>query len=255
MYRLVLSSLIISFLFLLSSCGKGEPEITRITSRPFEPTIKIDAGEIKLGLGGPRWVNRSIWWRDGLLYIPQKALSGEKLPLLIWLHGGGGNAESFTYMYPIADEYGVVLLALDARHNTWDGIDSPFGPDVLFIDQALRFTFERVKIDENKIALGGISDGASYALALGRSNGDFFTHLIAVAPGRLSPPSPPIGLPRILVAHGTRDNVYSVYGSRYYVVPDLKSDGYDVEYHEFEGPHWVPKPVARYIFNWLSNKT
>jgi len=81
----------------------------------------------------------------------------------------------------------------------------------------------------------------------------FFTHLIAVAPGRLSPPSPPTGSPRILIAHGTRDNVYSVYGSKYYIVPYLKSDGYDVAYHEFDGPHWVPEPVARYIFNWIAH--
>jgi phospholipase/carboxylesterase len=235
----------------LSSCDKDPSEVTRISSRPFDPTIIINPGELKLGLGGPRLVNRSIWWRDGLLYIPKKALSGERLPLLVWLHGGGGKAKSFTYMYPIAEEYGVVFLALDARHNTWDGIDSPFGPDVLFIDQALNFTFNRVKIDDNKIALGGISDGASYALALGRSNGDFFTHLIAVAPWRLSPPSPPIGSPRILVAHGTRDNVYSVYGSRYYIVPALKSDGYEVDYYEFDGPHRVPEAVARHIFSWL----
>lgn len=251
MSRLVLSILLVSIIFLFTSCDKRKPEITRITTRPFEPTIKIDPGESKLGLGGPRWVNRSIWWRDGLLYIPEKTLSGEKLPLLIWLHGGGGKAESFTYMYPIAEEYGVVLLVLDARHNTWDGIDSPFGPDVLFINQALTYTFARVSIDENKIALGGISDGASYALAVGRSNGDFFTHLVAVAPGRLSPPSPPMGSPRILVAHGTRDDVYSVYGSRYYIVPDLKTEGYEVDYYEFDGPHWAPEPVVRYIFKWL----
>jgi len=174
------------------------------------------------------------------------------MPLLVWLHGGGGNAESFQYMFPLAEELGVVILALDARHNTWDGIDSPFGPDVLFIDAALQHTFERVAIDPQRIGLGGISDGASYALALGRTNGDLFTHLVAVAPGLLKPPAPSIGNPRIFVAHGTRDNVYNVLGSRRFIVPRLKSDGYNVTYLEFDGPHWVPESVAYQILKWIN---
>lgn len=173
------------------------------------------------------------------------------MPLLVWLHGGGGRSDSYRYMFPLAEELGIVILALDARHNTWDGIDSPFGPDVQFIDAALRHTFERVPIDPRRIGLGGLSDGAAYALALGRSNGDIFTHLVAVAPGHLDPPSPPTGQPQILVAHGTRDNVYSFMWSRRYIVPDLKSAGYEVTYFEFDGPHWVPAPVASKALEWL----
>ena len=86
----------------------------------------------------------------------------------------------------MAEEFGVVMLALDSRHNTWDGIDSPFGPDVQFIDAALRYTFERVAIDPGRIAIGGLSDGGSYSLSLGLVNGDLFTHLVAVAPGFLA---------------------------------------------------------------------
>ena len=166
-------------------------------------------------------------------------------------NGGGGRSASFKYFFPLAEAYGVVILALDARDNTWDGIDSPFGPDVLFIDAALQHTFDCVTIAPKRIALGGISDGASYALALGRANGDLFSHLIAVAPWRLDPPGPPVGKPKILVAHGTRDNVYSVTGSRLYIVPELKHEGYEVTYLEFDGPHWLPRPVARHVLAWL----
>jgi phospholipase/carboxylesterase len=88
-----------------------------------------------------------VIWRDGMLYIPRVSKSHTSMPLLVWLHGGGGRADSFRYLFPLAEEFGVVILALDARHNTWDGIDSPFGPDVQFIDTALQHTFERVAID------------------------------------------------------------------------------------------------------------
>jgi len=188
-----------------------------------------------------------------MLYIPELAKQHKPMPLLVWLHGGGGSADDIRHIFPLAEELGVVVLAIDSRHNTWDGIDSPFGPDVLFIDAALQYTFERVAIDPQRIALGGLSDGAAYALALGRANGDLFSHLIAVAPGHLNPPSPPVGQPHIYVAHGTRDNVYSVLGTRHFIVPRLKSRGYNVSYHEFDGPHWVPAQVAEKILTWLTH--
>jgi phospholipase/carboxylesterase len=243
--------LVIVLSVIVNGCEPAGPEVTRLQSRVVEPTDVADPGEYPLGLGGPLLINGAVSWRDGTLYIPRSSRSRASMPLLVWLHGGGGRASDIEYLFPLAEELGVVILAIDARHNTWDGIDSPFGPDVLFIDAALRHTFERIAIDPQRVGLGGLSDGAAYALALGRANGDFFSHLIAVAPGYLDPPAPPTGQPRIFVAHGTRDNVYSVFRSRLFVVPQLKSAGYDVTYLEFDGPHWVPVPVARQALEWL----
>lgn len=243
--------LVIIFGVIVCGCKSAEPEITRIQTRVVAPAVTTEPGEYPLGLGGLLPINRTVSWRDGILYIPRISRYRSSMPLLVWLHGGGGSANDIQHIFPLAEELGVVILTIDARHNTWDGIDSPFGPDVLFIDAALQHTFESIAIDPRRVGLGGLSDGASYALALGRANGDFFTHLIAVAPGRLDPPAPPTGQPRIFVAHGTRDNVYNVVGSRRFIVPRLKSAGYDVTYFEFDGPHWVPTPVARQVLEWL----
>lgn len=248
--RLVILLLFAVLLLLLIRHEWG-PEVTRLSSRVSAPTGAIAPGEHPLGLGSLLHINGKIAWRDGVIYIPRRVRSGEPMPLLLWLHGGGGSSDDFLHAFPLAEEEGVVVVSLDARHNTWDGIDSPFGPDVLFIDKTLRYIFDRVAIDANRIALGGLSDGGAYALALGRSNGDVFTHLVAVAPGGLNPPAPLAGRPKILVAHGIRDNVYSVYGSRKIIVPRLKAAGYDVTYFEFDGPHWVPEPVAQRILQWL----
>jgi len=237
----------------ISGCGSDNPEVTRFEARAVMPMATIEPGEHALSLGGPLLINGTISWRDGILYIPRVSQSKESLPLLVWLHGGGGRASDIRYMFPLAEEHGVVILTLDARHNTWDGIDSPFGPDVQFIDAALRHTFKRVAIDPARIGLGGLSDGASYALAIGRSNGDLFSHLIAVAPWFLTPPSPPIGQPAIYVAHGIRDNVYNFRVSRHLTVPRLRDAGYDVTYLEFDGPHWVPEPVANELLKWLKH--
>jgi phospholipase/carboxylesterase len=230
-------------------CGPAGPQVTRVQARPVAPTLTIGPGEHPLGMAAIRL--RDAAKRDGLLYVPRQAAPQRPLPLIVLLHGGGGNAEDFRSKFPLAEEFGVVMLVIDSRHNTWDGIDSVFGPDVQFIDAALRYTFERVAIDPGRIALGGLSDGGAYSLSLGMVNGDLFTHLVAVAPGFFAPPAPPAGRPRIFVAHGTRDNVYRVAGSRQGIVPQLKNAGYDVTYYEFDGPHWVTDDAARRALEWL----
>jgi phospholipase/carboxylesterase len=229
-------------------CGDAGPQVTRVSARPAAPTLTIAPGEHPLGMSALRL--RDAAKRDGRLYIPKTPQ--RPLPLIVLLHGGGGRAEDFRSTLNLADEFGIVMLALDSRHNTWDGVDSPFGPDVRFIDAALRYTFERVAIDPARVALGGLSDGGYYALSLGMVNGDLFTHLAAVAPGYYSPPAPIVGKPRVFVAHGTRDNVYNVAGSRQRIVPQLRRAGYDVTYFEFDGPHWVTEPAARQMLQWLA---
>jgi phospholipase/carboxylesterase len=232
-------------------CGPAGPIVTRVNARPAAPTIPIAAGAHPLGLGGP---TRRWGVRDGILYIPASAAS-HPVPLLVLLHGGGSRANYFRFTFPLAEEFGVVILALDSRDNTWDAIDSPYGPDVVFLDQALQYTFARVAVDPRRVALGGISDGASYALSLGIANGDLFTHLVAVSPGFVAPPSPPVGRPLIFVAHGTRDNVYSVEGTRRHIVPRLKDSGYDVTYSEFDGPHSMLPPTTREVLEWLTRSS
>jgi phospholipase/carboxylesterase len=190
--------------------------------------------------------------RDGTLYVPTGVDSNTPVPLLVWLHGGGGQARDFDFLFPLGEEFGVAILTLDARDNTWDAVDGPFGPDVQFIDTALQYAFDRVAVDVRRVALGGISDGGMYALSVGKVNGDPFTHLVAIAPGDMRAPAPPVGKPRIFLGHGTRDNVYSVGSSRGWLLPQLRRAGYDVTYYEFDGPHFVTPAAARAILRWLA---
>lgn len=209
--------------------------------------MRVEPGARPLDLG-------TSWYRgqrrDGTLFIPTAA-TGRQVPLLVLLHGGAGQADDFRFAMPIAEEFGVALLLVDARHNTWDAVDTPFGPDVVFLDQALRHTFARVAIDPARIALGGLSDGGMYALSVGLVNGDLFSHIVAVAPGYMKPPGPPVGRPRIFLAHGRRDTVYPSFTSRHRLLPELRTTGYDVTYVEFDGPHFITPAAAREALGWL----
>lgn len=215
------------------------------------PENLIRPGVHPLGLGGWRWVNRGPLWRDGVLVIPHSVAINKPKPLLIWLHHGGGNARQFEHLHPLAERFGLIILLLDARHNTWDGIDSPFGPDVEFINHSLDHLFTRTVIDQSKIALAGLSDGGSYALALGRANGIFFTHIMAVAPWLLSPPGPRVGKPNLYIAHGRQDNIYPVGFSKSVIVPLLQKQGYQVKFRPFDGPHWIPVDIAEEMLRWF----
>lgn len=218
-------------------------------ARPATPPASIAPGLYPLG-AAPGWVHGVGLKHGGQLHVPARAKAGTQVPLLLLLHGGGGRAEDFRQIFPLADEFGVAIAALDSRDNTWDAIDSPWGPDVVAIDRTLQFIFERVAIDPARVAIGGISDGGFYALSLGLANGDLFTHVIAVAPGYHRVPGTPSGRPKILLAHGTRDNVYSV-STSLRLVPALKRDGYDVTFREFDGPHSFQVPLARDVLAWL----
>jgi len=83
-------------------------------------------------------------------------------------------------------------------------------------------------VDPKHLALGGFSDGASYALSLGMTNGDLFTALMAFSPG-FSRPAANRGKPRIFVAHGRQDQILAIDATSRPIVRSLKKDGYDVE--------------------------
>jgi phospholipase/carboxylesterase len=173
------------------------------------------------------------------------------MPLFIGLHGAGGSADNWESYHARAEARGMIFLAPHSRGSTWDVVWSRFGPDVEFLDRAPRHTFERCRIDPERIALGGLSDGASYALSIGVSNGHLLTHLVAYSPGFLRAADPIVGKPRVYVSHGLQDHVLPVTISRDAIIPALRNAGYDVTYQEFEGGHEVPAAVSESALDWL----
>ncbi len=45
----------------------------------------------------------------------------------------------------------------------------------------------RCPVDTTRLAVGGFSAGASYALSIGLANGDLFGHVLAFPPGFMAP--------------------------------------------------------------------
>ena len=106
-----------------------------------------------------------------------------------------------------------------------------------------------------RIALGGFSDGASYALSLGIGNGDLFSHLVAYSPGFYVVPDPVVGTPPVFISHGTFDAVLSFANTRDRIVPTLRDSGHDVTFYEFEGGPEVIAPASTAALDWFFDVT
>ncbi len=188
---------------------------------------------------------------DHLLYVPAGYRPGRLAPLLVLLHGAGSNSHAIMpYLRESADAAGLILLAPTSREYTWDVIVGGYGPDVEAIDLALEGVFSRYMLDPRRIAVGGFSDGASYALSLGITNGDLFGHILAFSPGFMVPAAT-VGSPRVFVSHGTHDPVLLIDRCSRRLVPKLERAGYDVRYREFEGGHVVPPGIGREAVDWV----
>ena len=125
-----------------------------------------------------------------------------------------------------------------------------YGPDVEFIDRALDWVSNRLTLDTRRLAITGFSDGASYALSLGITNGDLFTRVIAFSPGFMAPATRR-GKPQVFVSHGTRDRVLPIERCSRRIVPQLDHAGYRVWYREFEGGHVVPPEIGHRTVRWF----
>ncbi len=245
----------------LLACGRGEP-----ASRGGTPAREVPVaerhGDGRLGArpdpaemapGGPEGVQRLELAQGGtaLVYVPAGSGSGRLSPLAVMLHGAGGSAEDgLALLRPLADEAGLILLAPASRGRTWDLLLDGFGPDVALIDEALGRVFDRYPIDPARLAVGGFSDGASYALSLGTRNGELFSHVVAFSPGFWSRGDGQ-GSPSFFVTHGTDDRVLPIASTSRRLVPMLERAGYEVIYREFDGPHVVPGDLAAEAVVWF----
>ena len=214
----------------------------RLAARPRRDTRTSASGSHRLGLAPSR---------DAILQVPANAAGA--LPLCVLLHGAGGSGSGILRrLGAAATEAGVAVLAPDSRdESSWDAIQGDLGPDIAFLDRALRKVFDTVAVDPARVSVGGFSDGATYALTLGLINGDLFQRVVAFSPGFIVQRTRQ-GHPRFFISHGTSDEILPIDRCSRRIVPALERAGYDVTFREFRGGHTVPPEVAAEGMKWAS---
>lgn len=214
----------------------------RIVSRPGTPTESPPLGlttlPFTLGLAG-------------YCYVPPTYSAAKPPALALLFHGAGqGGEELVQPLSTPAATRNLVLVAVTSKGPTWDLINGPFGTDILAVDCALTWLFARVTVDAARAGVIGFSDGATYALAVGRVNGDFFRRVVAYSPGSLRNVAV-AGKPEFFVTHGTQDGVLPIETTRNIIVPGLLTAGYAVQYKEFNGGHGAPPALVTETVDWF----
>jgi predicted esterase len=219
------------------------PDLAHLTSRPRTPSINPTRGKSPLGLAIDR---------DGFIYVPPNYSAAHPASLLVLCHGAGRSSADWTTA-PLDSLFGdrnIVVVAPDSRDASWDIRYGSYGRDVEFIDLALSYAFARCAINPSRIALGGFSDGASYAVSLGLTNGDLFTHVLGFSPGFYRPDTIR-EKPKVFLSHGTSDPILPFSWTSTQLAPSLVSKGYDVKFVEFDGGHQLPLSVATEAMDWF----
>lgn len=154
--------------------------------------------------------NKDLRTRGGYsIYIPSSPSSTSDWPLVIALHGGYSHGRDFIWSWiREARSRDFVLLAPTSQAMTWSigRVDA----DGELLMRHLEEVCSRVPIDRNRILLTGMSDGGTFALALGLSRENTFSNIAPV-----SCALPPVDLrnasgKRVLWIHGAQDWIFPV---------------------------------------------
>src|ERR1700682_4548618 len=180
--------------------------------------------------------------RDSVLFVPTGLDEHAPVPLFVMVHGAGGFPEKvLPFIEEHAERDKFLVLAPHSMYPTWDIVIGGSGPDLERLHQALTEVTSRYRIDRGHLAFAGFSDGASYALSIGITNGDIASHVIAFSGGFMSIFTQE-GTPKLFIAHGLVDEQLPIETSGRANATKLKAAGYDVQYVEFNGLHAI-QPV------------
>ena len=206
----------------------------RLSFAHAEPTKgPLPPGRNRLGIAGER---------DAVLFVPTRLDEHAPVPLFVMFHGAGGFPEKvLPFIEEHAERDKFLILTPHSMYPTWDIVIGGSGPDLERLHQALMAVTSRYRIDRDHLAFAGFSDGASYALSIGITNGDIASHVIAFSGGFMSIFTQE-GAPKVFIAHGLADEQLPIETSGRANAAKLKAAGYNVQYVEFNGLHAI-QPV------------
>ena len=185
------------------------------------------------------------------LYVPETYSTEHAWPLIVALHGAGGNGRDFLWSWVReAKTLGYVVVAPTSHGDTW-GPDDDVG-----LLEVLSWVNAHYRIASHRVLLTGMSDGATYTLLHGLAHPDEYRALAPLC-GVLHPANEQLGnLQRargmpIYQVHGEQDFLFPVQGAR--MARDaLSAAGALVEYRELpELSHTYPRSENVRILRWF----
>ena len=111
-------------------------------------------------------------------YIPMTRPPGDKLPVILFLHGSLGNFKGYLWVWKkFADEHGYAIVAPSFGQGNWY---LPGGLDT--IEQARRHCLAHPRLDGKRIYLAGLSNGGTGLTRAIAANGADYAGFIFISP-------------------------------------------------------------------------
>lgn len=186
--------------------------------------------------------------REAVLVVPEGLEPGVPVPLLVLFHGAGGEANKMLpHFVRWARARRFLLLAPQSMFPTWDVVIGGHGPDLERLEAALQQVAAHFAIDPDHLAFAGFSDGGSYALSVGLTNGDLASHVMALSAGFMNT-FLRHGSPKVFIAHGRQDTQLPFETSARLHAQRLLEEGVDLTLLPFDGDHVIlPEVVERAV--------
>ncbi len=209
----------------------------RLPQRPVEPALPAGRHALSFPEG-----------REAVLVVPEGLVPGVPTPLLVLFHGAGGDANKMLpHFVRWARARRFLLLAPQSMFPTWDIVIGGHGPDLERLETALQQVASHFVLDPGHLAFAGFSDGGSYALSVGVSNGDVVSHVIALSAGFMNT-FVRHGSTKVFIAHGRQDAQLPFETSARLHAQRLLEEGVDLTLLPFDGDHVIlPGVVERAV--------
>lgn len=154
-------------------------DLTRIIYKDLEADAEFHAlGSVMPDVYDDLWLrhsNRGHYF----LYVPPNLDRTTPAPVLIFLHGAGGNFKAYTWLLSrVADERGMVVIAPSFGTGSWDAEHG-----VHTVLAALNDAAKALPLDMDQVHLAGLSNGGLGVSHLAASDaGRLFRSLIFLSP-------------------------------------------------------------------------
>ncbi len=193
------------------------------------------------------------------VYVPKNYDRAQKYPLVVLLHGAGGDEGNFLddyqQMWPkLAEEHGYLLASVNGR-GPLSGYAKENGAEQDVLD-VLGIMQKRYNVDPNRIFLGGHSMGGMGTWRIGMAYRDRFAGLIPIAGTGKAVSEGPLKaagkkIPLLIIA-GEKDALVPAAGCKE-MAEEAKSLDYPVTYKQYPNQDHLSVAVVSIpdIFAWL----
>jgi len=215
-YQLILAVFLIAAIFI---CSPGAYAQGSLIGRWFKAAMRkaddFGEGDHKFSLVHDGLI------RNYMVHLPPAYDKGIPAPLVIYLHGGGGNMRA-AYMDGLdkmSDKHGFILAVPEGTgevkggrlRGKWNGGKWDTGEccgdadDVGFISRMCDEIEANFNVDENRIYATGISNGGLMTSRLGCELADKIAAIASVASAAVMSGCSPVSPVSVMVIHGTAD--------------------------------------------------